>query len=151
MRRQLRCWVRTGISIAALVGTSHAADTARLEYDRDVRPILSENCFPCHGQDTKKRMAGLRLDSFEGATADRNGHAALDPGRAGSEPPLPADHRPPSLGQADAAGLHEPPTHAGADRDPQAVDRRGARRTRGTGRLLPPRRPAVPAVESSMG
>jgi hypothetical protein len=52
-----------------------------LNYDRDVRPILSENCFQCHGQDAKKRMAGLRLDGFETATADRHGHAALVPGK----------------------------------------------------------------------
>jgi hypothetical protein len=52
-----------------------------LNYDRDVRPILSENCFQCHGQDSKKRMAGLRLDSFETATASRHGQAALVPGK----------------------------------------------------------------------
>ena len=57
-----------------------------LIYDRDVRPILSENCFPCHGQDAKKRMANLRLDSLAGATADRGGRVPLKPGdAAGSE------------------------------------------------------------------
>ncbi len=38
------------------------AQEKRLDYGRDVRPILSENCFHCHGQDANKRMAGLRLD-----------------------------------------------------------------------------------------
>ena len=38
------------------------AQEKRLDYGRDIRPILSENCFHCHGQDGAKRMAGLRLD-----------------------------------------------------------------------------------------
>jgi hypothetical protein len=69
--------VLLGVIVA---GTAPGAAPAHLDYDRDVRPILSENCFLCHGQDSKKRMAGLRLDSFESATADRRGHAAMVPG-----------------------------------------------------------------------
>src|SRR3954471_7781654 len=40
---------------------------ARVEYNRDVRPILTENCFHCHGPDSASRKAGLRLDQREDA------------------------------------------------------------------------------------
>src|ERR1051326_4846015 len=42
-----------------------------ISYNRDIRPILLENCFTCHGPDSAARKANLRLDSFEAATALR--------------------------------------------------------------------------------
>src|SRR5262249_15556879 len=39
----------------------------KLQYNRDVRPILAENCFPCHGPDSAARKAGLRLDQRDHA------------------------------------------------------------------------------------
>jgi hypothetical protein len=41
-----------------------------LSYNRDIRPILSENCFYCHGQDGNKRKADLQLNTLEGQRAD---------------------------------------------------------------------------------
>ena len=62
----------------ALLTPAAGLSAPRLDYGRDIRPILSENCFHCHGQDSQKRMANLRLDTFEGATAKH----ALVPGKA---------------------------------------------------------------------
>jgi hypothetical protein len=50
------------LSVVILVGTGRAADLPALDFNRDIRPILSENCFYCHGQDGNKREADLRLD-----------------------------------------------------------------------------------------
>jgi cytochrome c553 len=68
------------LSLGLLTSLNVAA--GNLEYNRDVRPILAENCFPCHGTDSAARKAKLRLDSFAEATADRGGDPrAIVPGK----------------------------------------------------------------------
>jgi hypothetical protein len=58
-----------------------AANAAKpVDYNRDIRPILSKNCFPCHGSDEAKRARGLRLDQRESATKPlKSGETAIVP------------------------------------------------------------------------
>ena len=52
-----------------------------ISFDGDIRPILSDKCYACHGPDKKKRKADLRLDIKESAFADRGGYFAIVPGK----------------------------------------------------------------------
>lgn len=54
-------------ALVALTAPLHAAAiSGSIDYGRDIRPILSENCFHCHGQDADKRKGKLRLDTLDG-------------------------------------------------------------------------------------
>ncbi|MBI3467236.1 MAG: DUF1549 domain-containing protein [Planctomycetes bacterium] len=64
--------------LALLPFCADAADT--LQFNRDIRPILSDKCFRCHGPDSASRQADLRLDSEREATRDLGGYQAISPG-----------------------------------------------------------------------
>ncbi len=73
-RAALRIFVSTVLATAS-VGNALAQRPVR--FNEQIRPILSDRCFACHGPDSKRREADLRIDTREGATQARDGGAAI--------------------------------------------------------------------------
>ena len=69
------------LTLALALAISKTSAGQSVDFARDVRPILSENCFPCHGPDAQAREAELRLDRPEGLTRHRDGDAIVVPKR----------------------------------------------------------------------
>ena len=83
MNRHVSFACRLLVWVVACTGSTRliAAEPSgpRVEFNRDIRPILSDKCFTCHGPDSAKRQAGLRLDRAEDAIAERDGPRAIVP------------------------------------------------------------------------
>ncbi len=71
-----RIWI---ISLAVLFfSATAAAEETKVDFNRDIRPILSDKCFHCHGPDANHREAELRLDDESSAKLDRDGYRVID-------------------------------------------------------------------------
>jgi hypothetical protein len=71
------------VACLAVSGVLNAADTPEaVRFNRDIRPLMSDTCFHCHGFDPKSRKGGLRLDLREEALkAGKSGEIAIVPGK----------------------------------------------------------------------
>ncbi|MDP6915621.1 MAG: DUF1549 domain-containing protein, partial [Verrucomicrobiota bacterium] len=73
-------WFHRLFTALALTIASCVEGAGEVRFNRDIRPILSDKCFKCHGPDANHRKADLRLDTLEGALADLGDYAAVVPG-----------------------------------------------------------------------
>jgi hypothetical protein len=127
-----------------LLGVPAWAGGDRVHYGRDVRPILSDACYQCHGPDAGTRKARLRLDTAEGLTAERDTGAPVVPGEPEESVLIER-----ILSEDDAQRM--PPPGSGKALTPEQVDilrrwiAQGAE-TRGHWAYEPPTRPAVPGA-----
>ena len=87
--RHPRLYAAFSAMLLALLGVGPASAAPKdesgpaVEFNRDIRPILSDKCYTCHGPDKSKRLSNLRFDNEESAKADLGGRFAIVPGKPG--------------------------------------------------------------------
>mgnify|MGYP002629864682 CR=1 FL=1 len=77
--------IRIAMSFAWLANTTALVaqvSSPQVDFNRDIRPILADNCFRCHGPDANQRKAKLRFDSQADSRVDLGGYQAIKPGHA---------------------------------------------------------------------
>lgn len=145
----MRLWLALSF-VVGLVGCTvplAAAAEPAVDFNRDIRPILSDACYKCHGFDDAKRQAGLRLDTFEGATAKGDsGATAIVPGKSAESEIIKR------LAAADPSE-RMPPADSGKTVTPEQIELikrwidQGAT-YQGHWSFIPPVRPELPQVKA---
>ena len=133
--------------IITVISAPHLAHSAepKIDFNRDIRTILSNKCFTCHGPDTSERQSGLRLDTREGALS------AGDSGEVAIVPQHPEQSELIRRITTDDNDLRMPPHETGQSLTPQEVNhltrwvKEGAPYARHWS-YIKPQRPTVPAV-----
>jgi hypothetical protein len=124
--------------------TPPQAPVKKIDFNRNIRPILSDTCFKCHGPDEKQRMANLRLDDTDGLFVDRGGYRIIVPGDAAKS----------KLYQKISSNddsVKMPPSYSGRSLTPQQIELikewidQGAK-TEIWWSFVAPKRPPVPQV-----
>ncbi len=109
-------WTLAGATLLVMAADGRAGDSAgRVDFNRQIRPILSENCYQCHGPDQNKRKAELRLDLREGLFRSAEGTTIVVPGK-------PDDSELLSRITADDDELRMPPPKHAAALKPEQID-----------------------------
>ena len=120
----------------------------RIDYNRDIRPLLSDLCYKCHGPDGAERKAGLRLDTADGMRAKLDsGVAAIVPGKSAESELLTRILSTDPLEQMPPPSMGKKLTEAQIELLKQWIEQ-GAE-TRGHWAFIAPVRPAPPATEGT--
>src|SRR6267143_1020931 len=127
------------------VKAAHNASGKPVDFNRDIRPILSDACFTCHGPEEKSRQANLRLHINESAFAERNGYRILVPGSS-------ATSRLYQKISSEDNAFRMPPVWSGRSLTPKQIELfrqwidQGAK-WQSHWAFDPPKRPAIPEVK----
>jgi hypothetical protein len=130
-----------------LLASAARGETPKIDFSRDILPILSDNCFHCHGPDEKGREADLRLDQHEAVVADRGGYHAVVPGSSDASELIKR-----LVTTDDDARM--PPPDSNRKLTPEQVDllKRWVDEGASWGQhwaWVPPQRPSLPAVQNT--
>jgi len=115
-----------------------------VEFDRDIRPLLTDRCYACHGPDEAARLTELRFDTKEGAFADLGGYRAIVPG----DPDRSEMFKRITAGEE---ALRMPPAYSGLELNKKEIElirlwiEQGARWQRHWS-FIPPQRPPLPEI-----